>query len=392
MPSSLPNSTAASISASTPADKSGYILIVDDNPNNLRLLISLLSDKGYEVRPANTGARALSTVEKEKPELVLLDINMPEMDGYEVCRRLKADPASCDIPVLFISANDEPLDKVKGFEAGAVDYISKPFDAHELHARVRTHLELKQARDRMAALNSQLQDSNAMLQGLNQIKDEFLGMVSHDLKNPLSSILLFSRYMESRSVSEAKAHEIGRLITSAGRRMFRLIEDLLDLNKLEQGMLQLEPEVLELQPLLKDWISEFSQNAADKQQSLSFQVGGGPFGLVADPLRLRQVLDNLISNALKFSPPGSEIVLRLEHEGEKLVMSVQDQGPGLSSDDQVRLFHKFTRLSARPTANEHSSGLGLFIAKKLVEAMQGEIWCQSTPGQGACFKVAFEAP
>lgn len=368
-----------------------YILIVDDNPNNLRLLISLLSEKGYQVRPANGGPRALATVEKEKPELILLDINMPEMDGYEVCRRLKAEPLTQEIPVLFISANDEPLDKIKGFEAGAVDYISKPFDALELYARVRTHLELKLARDRLTAINQQLQDSNAMLQGLNQIKDEFLGMVSHDLKNPLSSILLFSRYMESRSLSEEKSHEIGRLITRAGRRMFRLIEDLLDLNKLEQGCLLLEKELLDLKKLIPDWLSDFEQRAAEKQQMLKWENASGNYAFWGDAMRLRQVLDNLISNALKFSPSGSEIRVKLARETEKILITIQDQGPGLSEDDQRQLFQKFTRLSPRPTAGEHSSGLGLFISQKLIQAMQGEIMCQSSPGQGTSFIVRLPA-
>src|SRR3990167_3821970 len=139
---------------------SGYILIVDDNPNNLRLLITLLSEQGYETRPANNGARALNTVQKQKPDLILLDINMPEMDGYEVCRQLKATPETADIPVLFISANDELHDKVKGFDVGGVDYISKPFEPQELFARVRTHLQLKQAQDQLKSLNLQLQASN----------------------------------------------------------------------------------------------------------------------------------------------------------------------------------------------------------------------------------------
>lgn len=369
----------------------GYILIVDDNPHNLRLLISLLSDKGYEVRPATSGARALATARHEVPELVLLDVMMPDMDGYEVCRRLKADPATAGVPVLFISANDEATDKVKGFEAGGVDYLSKPFDALELHARVRTHLELKRSRDQLQALNAKLQDANTMLQGLDEIKDEFLAMVSHDLKNPLSSILLFSRYMESRSLSEDKAHEIGRLITRAGRRMFRLIEDLLDLNKLEQGRLSLDWQSLDAREVLDELVTECAQQAADKQQQLVFTAPTGDFRFRADALRLRQVLENLLSNALKFSPPETSVSLSLERSENRIVIAVQDQGPGLSAADQSRLFQKFVRLSARPTGAEPSSGLGLYIASQLVQAMGGDIWCRSEPGAGASFAIAFEA-
>jgi two-component system sensor histidine kinase/response regulator len=368
---------------------SGYILIVDDNPNNLRLLITLLSEQGYETRPANNGARALNTVQKQKPDLILLDINMPEMDGYEVCRQLKATPETADIPVLFISANDELHDKVKGFDVGGVDYISKPFEPQELFARVRTHLQLKQAQDQLKSLNLQLQASNRFFQHLGQVKDEFLGMVSHDLKNPLSSILLFSRYMESRSLSEDKAREMGRLITKAGKRMFRLIEDLLDLNKLEQGELTPELQRFDLLPLVQDVCVEYQEKAQAKAQSLSCEWEMESAWIVADPLRVRQVLENLLSNALKFSATQTEIQVQLAQVGQAVRLQVRDQGPGLSAADQAQLFERFMRLSAKPTGGEHSSGLGLSISKKLVEAMSGTIGCESQLGQGACFFVTF---
>ncbi len=368
---------------------SGYILIVDDNPNNLRLLITLLSEQGYETRPANNGARALNTVQKQKPDLILLDINMPEMDGYEVCRQLKATPETADIPVLFISANDELHDKVKGFDVGGVDYISKPFEPQELFARVRTHLQLKQAQDQLKSLNLQLQASNRFFQHLGQVKDEFLGMVSHDLKNPLSSILLFSRYMESRTLSEDKAREMGRLITKAGKRMFRLIEDLLDLNKLEQGELTPELQRFDLLPLVQDVCVEYQEKAQAKTQNLSCEWVMESAWIVADPLRVRQVLENLLSNALKFSATQTEIQVQLAQVGQAVRLQVRDQGPGLSAADQAQLFERFMRLSAKPTGGEHSSGLGLSISKKLVEAMSGTIGCESQLGQGACFFVTF---
>lgn len=368
---------------------SGYILIVDDNPNNLRLLITLLSEQGYETRPANNGPRALNTVQKQKPDLILLDINMPEMDGYEVCRQLKANAETADIPVLFISANDELHDKVKGFDVGGVDYISKPFEPQELFARVRTHLQLKQAQDQLKALNLQLQASNRFFQHLGQVKDEFLGMVSHDLKNPLSSILLFSRYMESRTLSEEKAREMGRLITKAGKRMFRLIEDLLDLNKLEQGELSPELQRFDLLPLVQEVCAEYQEKALAKAQSLSPEWGAESAWVVADPLRMRQVLENLLSNALKFSPVQTQVEIVVTLAGNAVLVQVRDQGPGLSAEDQAQLFEKFMRLSAKPTAGEHSSGLGLSISKKLVEAMSGTIGCESQLGQGACFFVRF---
>jgi len=367
---------------------SGYILAVDDNPNNLRLLISLLSGQGHEVRPATSGPRALATAAKEPPELILLDVNMPEMDGYAVCRQLKADASLCDIPVLFVSAKDEVPDKVRGFEAGAVDYLSKPFDPQELQARVKTHLELKRTRDQLQQMNVQLQSANAGLEGLNRIKDEFLAMVSHELKNPLSSILLFSRYMESRSLSEDKAREIGQLITRASQRMFQLIEDLLEIHQLEQGQLHFQPEPVGLASWLAELAQEYSEKARHKQQELLLAIDlATELRLQIDPQRLRQVLENLLSNALKFSPAGSQIQLAATGNANAVLIAVSDSGPGLSSQDQTRVFQKFARLSAQPTGGEHSSGLGLYISQQLMQAMGGELRYRAQAPAGACFEL-----
>lgn len=347
-----------------------YILAVDDHPPNLQVLVSLLGGKGYDIRPALNGPRALKMIAQSPPDLILLDINMPEMNGLEVCKKIKSQSDWADIPIIFVSARFEVEDKVAAFEAGGVDYLPKPFEPLELFARVKTHLTLKKSQERLKKANQQLYEANAGLQSLNAIKDEFLGMVSHDLKNPLSSIMLFSKYMESRHLNEAKIKEIGGLITRAGKRMFRLIEDLLELNKLEQGQAQIQTEPVELIGFLNTMAAEFEGQIQNKEQRLNCDLGETSYEVRVDPMRLRQILENLMSNASKFSPPGSEISVSVETPQEGgVIVWVQDQGPGFTQEDMQSLFQRFKKLSAQPTSGESSTGLGLFISKKLAEAM-----------------------
>jgi signal transduction histidine kinase len=250
---------------------------------------------------------------------------------------------------------------------------------------------LAQVNRQLEDLNRELEHQNQFLAHVNRVKDEFLNMVSHDLKNPLNNILLFSRFLESRTLTESKTREIGAMISRAGKRMFSLLEDLLDLNRLEQKKLKLNPEPVywshEIQKLLKD----FQPLALEKQQSLQFIQQTQHDLIQADPVRLRQIMDNLISNALKFSEAERQIRVILEQgqDAEEVVLSVLDQGPGLTASELKQLFQPFVKLSPRPTGGESSSGLGLSIAYQLAEAMQARLSCESQVGVGSTFRLAF---
>lgn len=272
------------------------------------------------------------------------------------------------------------------------------------HARLYQELQgqnedleqkVKDRTEALARANEELQTRNAFLDQLNRVKDEFLNMVSHDLKNPLNSILLFSRYMESRRVSEAKVREIGGMISRAGQRMFSLLEDLLDLNRLEQKKLKLNLEPLDWGHEIQLLVADFEAMACEKKQRLRFLKQVNSSLLQADTARLRQIVENLVSNALKFSPPGCQVTLILEQRpgsaGPELLLSVLDQGPGLSAEEQTRLFQAFVKLSPQPTGGESSSGLGLSIAYQLAEAMGGKLWCESQLGEGSTFVLSFPA-
>jgi two-component system sensor histidine kinase/response regulator len=351
------------------------ILVVDDISKNLQVVGTMLRNEGYHVMPATSGPQALERAHAQPPDLILLDLMMPGMDGLEVCQRLKAEPLTRQIPVIFLTASNEMEHLMKGFEVGAVDYITKPFNAPELLARVRTHLELKHARERLREMNEE--------------KNEFMGIAAHDLRNPLSAIKGYSEMMieDAQALSHRELEENGRRVLETAARMAEMVQNLLDANRIERGEMQLNVALTDLGPLLQPVIETQRARATAKQQTIQLQLPPTPATALVDASITVQVLENLVSNAVKYSPPGKNIFVRLQSSATTVRCEVQDEGPGLSAEDQKKLFGKFARLSARPTGGEHSTGLGLSIVKKMVEAMNGKVWCESELGRGATFIV-----
>jgi len=385
----------------TPATPAGLpplpdslILVVDDVQQNIQVVGTMLREAGYSIMPATNGATALQRVQKKLPDLILLDLMMPEMDGLEVCRRLKADPATRPIPIIFLTASNEMSHLVQGLQAGAVDYVTKPFNPPELLARVRTHLELKHARDTIVRYGQELSR-------LNEEKNEFMGIAAHDLRNPLGAITGYAEIIqeEAASLQASPAEQFERSrkemtecatrINDTSKRMAEMVQNLLDANRIERGEMKLNLAPIDLGPALSQVIETQRPHATAKQQTIHLQTEPTPATAILDPGVILQILENLVSNAVKYSPPGKEIFVRLKKQAQGVRVEVQDQGPGLSADDQKKLFGKFARLSAKPTGGEHSTGLGLSIVKKMVEAMNGRVWCESELGQGAAFIVEF---
>jgi two-component system sensor histidine kinase/response regulator len=367
--------------------KGSCVLVVDDIARNLQVVGTMLRNAGYVIMPATSGAKALEGVQLQLPDLILLDLMMPEMDGLEVCRRLKANPLTQPIPVIFLTASSEMEHLVNGFEVGAVDYITKPFNAPELLARVRTHLELKHARQRLREMNEE--------------KNEFMGIAAHDLRNPLSAIRGYSEMVmeDAQTLAQGVRPDLvgctkelectGRRIGETAARMAEMVQNLLDANRIKRGEMNLDPAPTALGPVLSAVIGTHRSHAAAKQQSIHLESEITPVVVQVDPGVIVQVLENLVSNAVKYSPPGKNIYVRLKKSAAAVRCEVQDEGPGLSAEDQKKLFGKFARLSAKPTGGEHSTGLGLSIVKKTVEAMNGKVWSESEPGEGATFIVEF---
>jgi two-component system, sensor histidine kinase and response regulator len=365
-----------------PPPQESLILVVDDVQQNIQVVGTMLREVGYLVMPATTGAAALQRVQKKLPDLILLDLMMPDMDGLEVCRRLKADPATQPIPVIFLTASNEVSHLVQGLEAGAVDYVTKPFNPPELLARVRTHLELKHSRDIIVRYGHELRR-------LNDEKNEFMGIAAHDLRNPLSAVKGYVELMRDEpDLAPRERADLLDRIHLATQRMVDMVRNLLDANRIERGEFELNLALTELTALVRSVVESQRPRAMAKQQNLILETDAPPLHGLVDPGLMVQVLENLVSNAVKYSPPGKNIQVRLKRELDGVRCEVQDEGPGLNAEDQKKLFGKFARLSAKPTGGEGSTGLGLSIVKRMVEAMHGKVWCESEPGQGAMFVVS----
>lgn len=365
---------------------SGTVLVVDDTPGNLRVLVDSLSNRGLDILVATDGESAIERAAYSRPDLILLDVIMPGIDGFETCRIFKEKPETMDIPVIFMTALSDTSQKVKAFEVGAVDYVTKPFEEEELIARVDAHLTIRRLQDDLRRRNAQLED-------LNQLKNEFLGMAAHDIRNPLTTILAASEILEmtAASTTEEKLTRTAYQIQTAGNRIKTLLSNLLDVNAIDSGKRNIDIQPIEAEAILQQIAASHRPAADEKQIELIREAGDDKAYFQADPTALGQVLDNLISNAIKYSEPGKRVWVECRREGDHMAVSVQDEGPGLSAEDRGKLFGKFARLTPRPTAGESSTGLGLWIVKELVQSMEGTIRCESTLGEGTSFIVNLPA-
>ena len=349
------------------------LLVVDDQEPNLRIIGGMLGDFGYEITLAATGDEALARLDRGPVDLILLDLMMPDRDGIEICRLIRQQPRWQDIPIIFLSAADDKNLIVRALEAGGVDYITKPFNQPELLSRVRTHLALKMARDQ--------------LRQLAEDKDELLGILAHDLQNHLVGMAITVQVLQDR----ASRHGDNRLERAAANirhstvQMRAFVQEFLANSAADRGWtLDIRPVVLNEAAVAA--VQHHAEAARCKGVSLEHEPSPAA-SVAADRKALDQVLDNLISNALKFSPAGAAVRVSVQPTDHGGVLSVRDEGPGFTEDDKLRMFRRYGRLSARPTGGEPSTGLGLSIVKKLVDAMGGRVECESTAGRGATFRV-----
>ncbi len=369
--------------------KKPLIFIIDDIMENVKILGSILLEQGYDISMANNGAMALKMIEKISPDLVLLDIMMPDINGFEVCRRFKQIEKMKNVPIIFLTARSDAEDIIKGFQLGGVDYIIKPFNNEELVVRVKTHIDLKLSKDLILQQNEKLKK-------LNDEKNELLGIAAHDLRNPLTGIIVSNdaviRFIDK--LSKEEINDFSQNIKASGIRMMKIINNLLDVYAIEDGKIIFEYKNFEIDRIIKKVLRENEHKATKKRITILADYTSG-ITAYADENKVEQVLDNLISNAIKFSPFEKKIWIRksvINAEGTHSVrIEIKDEGPGLTEEDKSRLFHKFAKLSASPTDGEGSTGLGLSIVKRLIEEMNGTIACQSEKGKGACFIVELPA-
>ena len=357
------------------------MMVVDDNVTNLQLLEMLLRMRGYEVRSFTRGRAALEAIASQLPDVILLDIAMPEMDGYEVCRRLKADARSAAIPVIFISALSATRDKIKGFACGGVDYVTKPFQIEEVHARVETHHKLRQLQIQLERQNVELQDNYNQLRKLEALRDSLTHMVVHDMRSPLAIVQMSLEMLKTMltGLSEPESKLLEGALRGA-QAMNRMTTQLLDVSRLEAGQMPLNNTACDLAAIAQAALEAISPLLGDRHAVLEARE---PLTAVCDAVLLRRVLDNLLSNALKFTPPGKEITLSIVREGDSAQLAVTDTGPGIPEEFHQKIFEKFSQIAGEQQSK--GTGLGLTFCKLAVEAHGGKIGVDSEVGRGSTF-------
>ena len=359
------------------------ILMIDDTPGNLKLLSVMLQGSGYKVRAAVNGELALQAAHIAPPDLILLDINMPGMDGYETCRRLKEDAKLKDIPVIFMSALSETIDKVKAFGAGGVDYITKPFQLEEVEARVGTHLELRRQKLR-------LQENYDKLHKLEKLRDSLVHMIVHDLRSPLMVIISYLEFIKKDKNNVLSLESTSDIASAAqaSNKMIQIVSDVLDTSKIEEGQMKLQPVECELGRLLEEGVSGLKSLIGGRE--VRFTPPKSPVTVIADREIISRVVQNLLANAIKFTPEDGLIKMRIEPAGNLVRVSVEDNGPGIAPQYQGRIFEKFGQVELRAGRQRSSTGLGLTFCKLAVEAHGGRIGVSSEEGKGSAFW--FELP
>lgn len=357
------------------------ILIVDDRPENLYSLECILMEDDREILKASSGDEALKIAFQEELSLILLDVQMPEMDGFEVANMLKSTKRTRKVPIVFVTAiSKEKKYMLQGLCEGGIDYLFKPLDTDITRAKVNTLLQFY-------AQQKDIELKNNELQKLNEEKNYFLGMASHDLRNPLGNILTLSSLIEAEIGSQFPDEHRNYLevIISTSRNMLELLNNLLDVSKIESGTIPLHLEKISIHNLFQEAISSNKQTADKKNIHLSYSLSEDAVDVVADHLQIMQVLNNLVSNSIKYSYPNTSIEITAERGPEEIIIQVTDQGQGIPEKEHKLLFTPFTKTSVRSTAGEKSTGLGLNIVQKLIHAHGGKIWMKSEVGKGSTF-------
>lgn len=377
------------------------ILIVDDTPTNIQLLAEALYDH-YHIKVATDGKTALSIAQNpdSRPDLILLDVMMPEIDGFEVCRRLKQNPATQSIPVIFVTAKDDVIDEELGLRLGAADYITKPVKVGILMQRIgnlldreRLRKEVEAHRDRLEARVAErtlaLSNAKEAAEAANKAKSTFLANMSHELRTPLNAIIGFSSIMRNNTQLEKKQRDQLDIINRSGEHLLNLINNVLEITKIEAGRAQLNESQLDFGLMVREITDKFNVQAQKK--GLEFRIDSSPLVpgfIISDEDHLRQILINLLSNAIKFTPQGS-VTLRLGTKqnatAHLLMIEVEDTGPGISLEDQPRIFEPFVQLGE--DSINLGAGLGLALTRQFIQIMGGNITLESLPGKGSLFRV-----
>jgi len=353
------------------------ILIVDDNPVNLRVMIQNLAEAGYETRIAQDGQEAIEQLELSLPDIILLDIMMPGMDGFETCEQIKKIPSAKNIPIIFMTALSETENKVKGLKLGAVDYITKPFQHEEVLARINTHLTIRR---QQVALNH-----------LNATKDRFFSIIAHDLRGVFNPLMISTDMLIKIATKEesSKMIQFANSVKKSTHNAYELLENLLTWSRCQRDSIDVTFTKMEIGKVIQKNVDLYIEKAGQKNISLSYDV---PEGIIAyaDRNITDTILRNLIANALKFTHAGGSIKIGVEQKEEFLHIAVSDDGTGIDKEGLEKLFKIDSKYKKKGTANEHGTGLGLILCKELSIKNNGNIWVTSELDHGSTFTFSLK--
>lgn len=360
---------------------SATVMVVDDTPANLRLLEEILRNAGYRVLAFPRGDLALKAALKSPPDLILLDIMMPGMDGFDTCNRMKSEDALRDVPVLFISARADTEDKLKAFSMGGVDYVTKPFKFEEVKARVATHLELKRKREVIRKTYERLRE-------LETQRDKLIQMIIHDMRSPLTAIVSNLELAQIYSIPEEAKQAIERSLVST-KVLMEMISSILDVSRMEERKLPLQISEVDMGRLLSSAIEEAQVLKGSRR--LQLMLPKKKIVVKCDASVIKRVVQNLVGNALKFTDPKKGVVIVTASEMGKVIrVTVEDNGRGIPEEYQEKIFDKFFQVAVRESGQKYSTGLGLTFCKLAIDAHGGQIGVESKVDKGSRFW--FEIP
>lgn len=357
-----------------------FLLIVDDVEQNLQVLGEILTAQGLRFAAAMNGQKALEVIQYRRPDLLLLDVMMPDMDGYEVCRRLKANPETEHIPVIFLTAANDKESVVQAFNVGAVDYITKPFHSAELLARVYAQLELQKMREALLLANEELRRSN-------ELKDKLFSLVAHDLRGPFQTFLgtadLLNHYIDR--LTKSQLLRMGNRLAELSQTLFTLTDNLLTWARAQMMQGNIVPKAVDINTMVTTCMALFENRAHEKGIAFANNVDIGTVATV-DVELFNTVLRNLLSNAVKFTPPNGTIAVGAEQKGGSILITVTDSGIGMTTQAVLGLFSRDNHSTTTGTAGEVGTGLGLLLCKELLERNGGGISVESSLGCGTTFR------
>jgi len=353
------------------------ILIVDDNNENLSVLGNILINHGYSVQVANNGKLAIEMAHRKHPDLILLDVKMPEMTGFEACQILKKNPDTSEIPIIFLTAHTSTESIVEGFSLGAVDYVTKPFQKEELLSRVKTHIRLKNTTEALLQKNNELE-------ALNATKDKLFSIIGHDLRGPMGTILGIVEVILDNEVNETELHDFLVSQKQVARSTYYLLENLLQWAKQNMNQVNFKPRSVDFVMLFDEILEAIEVSASQKKININTSYQSTQ-KVLADENMLKLIIRNLLMNAIKFTPTEGSISIIATNNDKHVEISIQDTGVGIATENIRKILDDTMFYSTNGTNNEQGSGLGLKLVKNFLITNNSKLEIKSVPGEGSCF-------